>query len=215
MMIMKIAIAALIVLATFLISAYFYPILPDEVASHWDASGNVNGYMPKFWGLFMVPLISGGILLLFLVIPKIDPLKQNIKKFRGDFDNFIVIIMLFMLFVHILTILWNIGMFVGIGQILSPAFSILLYYSGVLIEKSKRNWFIGIRTPWTLSSDKVWDKTAVLGAKLFKIAGIISLFGLVFPDLFVFFVLVPIILFTFYLFAYSYFEYKKIRKFIR
>jgi uncharacterized membrane protein len=214
-MIMKIIIAALIVLASFLISAYFYPVLPDEIASHWDASGNVNGYMPRFWGLFLVPMISSGILLLFLAIPKIDPLKQNIKKFRGDFDNFIIIIMLFMLFVHILTILWNIGIFIGVGQILSPAFGILLYYSGVLIEKSKRNWFIGIRTPWTLSSDKVWDKTAILGGKLFKIAGIISLFGLIFTDLFVFFVLVPIILFTFYLFVYSYLEYKKIRKFMR
>jgi uncharacterized membrane protein len=64
-----------------------------------------------------------------------------------------------------------------------PAFAILFYYAGILIEKSKRNYFIGIRTPWTLTSDEVWDKTHRLGGKSFKAAGIASLAGLLFPKI--------------------------------
>jgi len=82
-----------------------------------------------------------------------------------------------------------------------------------LIENAKRNWFIGIRTPWTLSSDKVWRKTHMMGGKLFKIVGVIALFGIILPKYAVFFVLIPVILVTGYLIFYSYFNYQKEIKF--
>ena len=204
--------ALLVVLASFLVSAYFYPLLPDEIASHWDASGNVNGYMPKLLGLFLVPLVTLALVAIFLVIPKIDPLKQNIKKFRGNFDSFVLLLVLFMLYIQVLTILWNIEIKVGITQALAPAFGLLFYYSGVLIEKSKRNYFIGIRTPWTLSSDRVWDKTAKVGGRLFKISGIIMLLGVFLPSYTIFLVIVPAILSSAYAFVYSYVEFNKKRR---
>jgi len=60
------------------------------------------------------------------------------------------------------------------GQMMVPALGILFYYCGILIENAKRNWFIGIRTPWTLSNEKVWERTHKIGGKLFKIAGLIA-----------------------------------------
>ena len=92
---------------------------------------------------------------------------------------------------------------------LSPAFAILFYYCGVLIEHSKRNWFIGIRTPWTMSSEKVWDKTHARGGKLFKIAGFIALLGIILPEQAIFLFLGAVLVFVAYLFVYSYVEYKK------
>ena len=79
------------------VSLYFYPQMPERMASHWNTAGQVDGYMPKFWGLFLMPLFSIGIYLLFITIPRIDPLKKNIQKFRKHFDIFIVLIMLFFL----------------------------------------------------------------------------------------------------------------------
>ena len=76
----------LIILAFFIIAIYLYPQMPDEMASHWNFRGEVDDYLPKFWGLFLMPLIALGLLLLFLLIPKIDPLKANIEKFRKYFD---------------------------------------------------------------------------------------------------------------------------------
>ena len=94
-------------------------------------------------------------------------------------------------------------------QMLAPAFALFIYYAGVLIEKSEPNFTIGIRTPWTLSSESVWTKTHVLGAKLFKIAGGLALLGIVLPQLAIFFILIPLLLAAFIPVVYSYFEYQK------
>lgn len=198
-----------IIILSFLVGFYFYPQMPERVASHWNAQGEVDGYMPKSWGLFFMPLLLVGLFLLFLLIPKIDPLKENIKKFRKYFDGFIVLLMLFLFYIYLLTIFWNIGFRFNMGQLMIPALGILFYYCGILIENAKRNWFIGIRTPWTLSSETVWDKTHKIGGRLFKIAGVIALFGIFFPKQSILFVIVPVLLVTVYTLIYSYFAYQK------
>lgn len=76
-------------------------------------------------------------------------------------------------------------------------------------DEKSQNWFIGIRTPWTLSSERVWDKTHKIGAKLFKVSDLIAFLGLIAPDYGLFFVFVPVILAAAYLIVYSYFEYQK------
>ena len=202
----------IILIISFAIPIYLYPGLPDDIVSHWNAAGEVDGYMPKFWGLFLTPMIGFGMLLLFMVIPRVDPLKANIKKFRGYFDAFIVIMILFLFYLQLIIISWSLGFRFDIIQMMSPAFAIIFYYAGILIEHTKRNWFIGIRTPWTLSSDRVWNKTHKRGAKLFKLSGAIILFGVLFPDIAMYFILIPILLSSFYLIVYSYFEYKKEKK---
>ncbi|MDP2741185.1 MAG: DUF1648 domain-containing protein, partial [bacterium] len=71
----------IIIAASFLISFYLYPAAPDKMASHWNIAGEVDGYMSKFWGLFLMPIISLVMFLLFTIIPKIDPMKENVQKF--------------------------------------------------------------------------------------------------------------------------------------
>ena len=86
-----------LVLISFILSIYFYPQVPEQVATHWDFQGEVNGYMSKFWGLFVMPVLITGIAALFLVIPRIDPKKENIEKFRKYYDGFVIILLLFIL----------------------------------------------------------------------------------------------------------------------
>ncbi|HPX09912.1 MAG TPA: SdpI family protein [Candidatus Cloacimonas sp.] len=205
-------ISLLIIMISFIIGIYFYSLLPDKVASHWNARGEVDGYMSKFGGLFLMPIISLVLLLLFIIIPKIDPLKHNIEKFRKYFNGFIVLMMLFLFYLYILTILWNIGVRFNFVHLLVPIFSIFFYYCGILIQKAQRNWFIGIRTPWTLSNEEVWNKTHKIGGKLFKIAGIISLIGILLPEYALFFVICPVIIASLFPVIYSYFEYQKLSK---
>ena len=201
--------ALFIVIISFVISIYFYPSFPDQVASHWNSQGEVDGYMGKFWGLFLMPIISLAILLLFLAIPKIDPLKNNIKKFEKYFDGFIVLILLFLFYIYVLTVLWNMNIVFNMTQMILPALGILFFYCGILIEKAKRNWFIGIRTPWTLSNEKVWNATHKLGGKLFKIAGILAFIGLFFQKFALLLFIVPVLAFSLYLVVYSYLKYQK------
>jgi len=198
-----------IILLSFIVGIYFYPQMPEKMASHWNTQGQVDGYMSKFWGLFLMPLISAGLFLLFITIPKIDPLKHNIEKFRKYYDGFVVLIIVFLFYLYLLTIFWNIDIRFSMTQLLAPAFGILFYYCGILTENAKRNWFIGIRTPWTLSNDAVWNKTHKIGGKLFKAAGVIAFVGIFFQNYALFFVLVPVILVAAYTTIYSYIEYQK------
>lgn len=199
----------LIILLSFILAIYLYPKMPEQMASHWNAQGQVDDYISKFWGLFLMPIISLAMLLLFFLIPKIDPLKANIEKFRKYFDWFIVLLIIFLFYIYLLSLFWNLNFRFNMTRMMIPALGILFFYMGILTENAKMNWFIGVRTPWTLSNEKVWDKTHRIGGKLFKISGIIALLGLFLPRYAIFLVIVPVILSAVYLLVYSYFEYQK------
>ncbi|MBO8181345.1 MAG: SdpI family protein [Archaeoglobus sp.] len=198
-----------IVILSFSISFYFYPTMPEMVASHWNARGEVDGYMPKLAALFLIPFVISGLALFLLIVPKIDPLKENIEQFRNYYDGFVVLFLCYMLFIHIQLILWNIGIRVSPNTTFPLLFGILFIYIGFLLENAKRNWFVGIRTPWTLSSGRVWEKTHKIGGKLFKLAGIASFTGFFFQDYALYFILIPVFAVAIYSFVYSYFEYQR------
>ena len=203
-------IALALVVIAFIISAYFYPKMPESMASHWNAAGEADGYMPRFWALAIMPITCLLLFLLFLAIPRVDPLKENLEKFRGWFDGFVVLIIFFMVYLDILIIVWGMGIGFDMVASLVPAFAGLFYYCGALVGKAKRNWFVGIRTPWTLSSEKVWNKTHKRGGKLFKVCGVICLLGLGLQEWAIWIVIVPVIAVAGYLIVYSYLEYQKL-----
>lgn len=202
---------ALIVLAI-LIGIILYPRMPDEIAYHWNFRGQADGYIDSFWGLFMMPMLALVLYLFLITIPKIDPLKQNIEEFRSHYDGLMIVFVSFLLYIHLVVIFWNLNMKISMVQMLAPAFAVLFFYIGILTDNAKRNWFVGIRTPWTLSDDRVWAKTHKLGAKLFKAAGIISLAGIFFPRWALIFSLIPVLLVVVYTNAYSYYVYQKLEK---
>ena len=191
-----------------LIGVLVYSRLPEQVASHWDIEGNVNGYMSRFWGVFLMPMVMAGIVLLLWGLPEIDPLKSNIEKFRGDYNNFMLVLVLYFFFIHVLTLLINLGVKLDLNRFVIPAMGIFIFFLGGLLTKARRNWFIGIRTPWTLSSEQVWDKTHSLGGLLFRAAGVLVLLGVFFPKVNVWILLGVVLLSTLVLYAYSYFAYK-------
>jgi len=185
--------------------------LPDLMASHWGPNDEVNGYLSKFWGVFLMPLITLGMFLLFLLIPNIDPLKANIAQFRDVFNLFIALIVAFMGYIHFLTLRWNLGYTnFEMSKAMLPALGILFFFVGYMLRKAKRNFFIGIRTPWTLSSDKVWDETHRLGAVLFMVSGVLAFVGSFFGGMIAFWILlVPLIGSTLITLVYSYVLYQR------
>ncbi len=201
------------ILLSFAAGIYLYPQLPDPMPSHWNASGEVDGYMGKDAALFLMPGISIFIFGLFLLIPKIDPLKKNIEKFRGYYDWFIVFMIAFLAYMYFATIAWALGYRFSMNAAILPPMALLFYFIGMLCENSKRNWFIGIRTPWTLSSDRVWEKTNKLGGKIFKALAVVLLLLVLVPANAILILLVMVIAAALYPVVYSYFEYQKeIRK---
>jgi uncharacterized membrane protein len=204
-------IVLVLVLAATIAGLAVWNRLPDQMASHWNVNDQVDGYMSKFWGVFLMPLITLGMFLLFLVIPNVDPLKANIAQFRDAFNLFIVLIVGFMIYVHTLTLLWNLGYTrFGLGRAIMPALGVLFIFLGYMLRRAKRNFFIGIRTPWTLSSDRVWDETHRIGAMLFTISGILSLLGSFFGGMTALvMIMVPLLGSTLFLVIYSYVLYRR------
>jgi len=198
-----------IVLLCLLVSACLYPKIPERMATHWNAKGQVDGYMPKSAGVFLMPGIMAFIAVFFKLIPKIDPLKLNYEKFRQYYDGFVIVLLVFMMCGQYFILLWNLGVKIRPNVFFPIGIGLLFFYGGILCEHVKKNWFVGIRTPWTLSSDAVWDKTHRIGGKLFKITGLIVIAGVFFEKYIVFFILIPVLLITVFLLVYSYIEYQK------
>ena len=170
----SVTISFILIAIALVVGVVLYAQLPDPMPSHWNAAGQVDGYMPKFWGIFLLPLVTVGIMLLLLAIPQIDPLKANIDQFRGLFNAFIVVFVAYMLYVYALTLAAALGYQFNMTVMLLPAMGLLFIGIGYMMKSAKRNFFIGIRTPWTLASDKVWDETHKLGAKTFMLGGVLT-----------------------------------------
>ena len=199
----------IVILLAAAVSLYAYPRVPDVIATHWSDQNVVDGTMGKFWGLALMPLMLLGIGALLMAVPHIDPLRKNIEAFRPYFNTFVVIFALFMLYMHVLTVLINMGNPLILSQWMMPGMGLFIFYTGVLMQKAKRNFFIGIRTPWTLSSDSVWEKTHRLGGWLFKAAGIITMLGIIFPSQSFLLLMVPMLAAAFIPIIYSYFAYQR------
>lgn len=201
-----------IILLSFFVGAFAYPHVPDIMPTHWNAQGEIDGYMDKFWGLFLLPMISFGIFALFVYIPKYEPRKKNLEAFKDYYQGIVLVTVCFLFYIFVLSILAAFGYNFNMIQMMSPAFAAIFYYMGVALEKTKSNFFVGIRTPWTISDDTVWEKTHKIGGKLFKTSGIIALFGVFFKQIAFLLIIAPILAVSAFVFVYSYVEYKKIHK---
>ena len=200
-----------LILAGTLAGLLLWNRLPEMMASHWDVNDQVNGYMSKAWGVFLMPLVTLAMFVLFLIVPNIDPLKANIAQFRDAFNLFIVFIVAFMLYIHGLTLAWSLGyQNFKMSMAMLPLMGLLFIFVGYMLKKAKRNFFIGIRTPWTLSNDKVWDETHRVGAILFMASGVLAIIGSFFGGTAAFLLLlIPLLGSTLFLVIYSYVLYQR------
>ena len=202
-------VSLIVILAAFAASAWLYPRLPEQIASHWNIHGEVDGYLPKFWGAFLMPFMMLASALLLLIFPRIDPLKANVEKFKEYYYGFIVVLLIFFLFIHLQVTLWSVGLKVNPARTLPVGMGILFFSAGILCGKARQNWFIGVRTPWTLANEKVWEKTHRVAGKLFKISGVLAVLGVFFGEWSFYFVIIPVIFSAIFPLVFSYIAYKK------
>lgn len=170
---MRKRIPLLIVAAAFIASAMVYPSLPERMPTHWNLQGDVDGWSGRAWGAWMIPLMIGLLWGLMRWLPSIDPRGSNYVKFGGAFEAIMLSVMLFMLGMHAIILRAALGYPVAMDRVIPVGVGILLVVIGNLLPRARPNWFVGIRTPWTLSSDRVWEKTHRVGGRLFVVGGIL------------------------------------------
>lgn len=200
------------IMALFIIlSIYFYPDLPETIPSHFDINGMPDQFSPKLHLMLSLFGVTVGMYLLLTFIPLIDPFWKKIQKKYDVFLLFRDLVLLFLLFLYILSI---ISAKKGSLQVwvLGIGFGLLFILFGNYLPKLPRNWFFGIRVPWTLASEIVWRKTHILGGWLFVMGGILMvILSLLKIHLEVVFLvtLAPVVLISGFL--YPFFLYRKIQ----
>ena len=206
-------IPVILIILSIAASFYFYANFPDQVPTHWNYKGEVDSYSGKAFGAFFFPILNLGLYLLFLGIPYIDPRKDRYQDFRKVYHVFKGIFIAFMTLIYIYASLAGLGYSVSINTVIPAAVALLFIVLGNYMSKIKPNWFMGIRTPWTLENEEVWNKTHRLGGKVFIAMGLIMILGIflpgdvywkIFPIVVIILVFIPII--------YSYLLYRKVEK---
>jgi uncharacterized membrane protein len=161
-----------LVILAFVAAAALYDRLPASIPIHWNARGEANGFAPKSWGAFLMPGVMAAVYLLFGAIPRMSPRGFRVERFRRVYEIFETTILAFLLLTTVLILLAGVGVKVPMDRTMYAGIGLVFVVLGNFMGKVTRNFFVGIRTPWTLASDEVWLRTHRLGGKLFVLAGI-------------------------------------------
>ncbi|PKM83452.1 MAG: hypothetical protein CVU89_01395 [Firmicutes bacterium HGW-Firmicutes-14] len=170
----------LLLAASFIYGIYVYPSLPDQVPSHWNIQGEVDGWSTPFWGAFGMPLLNLGMYIMFFLIPRIDPKKEKYAKFRGAYNAFRYALHLLLAGLFVVIMMAARGMEPDVDRLVPMGVAILFIIIGNYMGKIQKNYFFGIRTPWTLDNEEVWRKTHRMAGPLWVGGGLVSLIGAVF-----------------------------------
>ena len=165
----------LLILGSLAAGALLYDLLPDRVPSHWNIRGEIDGYSSRFWGAFGIPLLNAGIYVMMLVMPLIDPRRENYRKFAGAYRVFRTVFVVFMTGVYLLVTASVFGARIPVDRAMMAGISILFLIMGNYMGQIRHNYFVGIKTPWTLANEQVWQKTHRLGGRLWVAAGTLGL----------------------------------------
>ena len=161
----------LAILAASVFAAVVYSDLPERMPTHWNMAGEVDGWSTRLGGAITLPLIGLGIWALLQWLPFIDPLRKNYEKFRPTYDVAINLILVFIALAHVFVLGVALGWPLNITRALPIGIGLACILIGNVLPRARRNWLFGVRTPWTLSSDRVWERTHRVAGYLFVALG--------------------------------------------
>ncbi|HYR09473.1 MAG TPA: SdpI family protein [Longimicrobium sp.] len=159
-----------------------YARLPNRVPSHWNLQGEVDGWMEKPLGPLMQPLIATVMLGLLWLLPRIDPRRANVERFAEDRRLLINLIILFMAVVQVATLGHALGWPVQVDRVIMASVGLLFVGLGNYLPRIRSNWFMGIRTPWTMDNERVWRATHRVGGRTFVGAGLVMALAALLPE---------------------------------
>src|SRR5262245_13555481 len=137
------------VVACFALTALLYARLPEQTAIHWNAAGQPNGYAHKPWGPFILPLILLAQALVFEVLPKISPRRFSLESSARAYAAVSTATCVFLALIQVLTLSIALGATVSVTRVVPAAVGVLFVVIGNFLGKTSKNFFFGIRTPWT------------------------------------------------------------------
>ena len=196
----------------FIYLAYIWNTLPETVPTHWNASGEIDGYGSKNTLLiipFMLPVL---VYIIMTIAPKIDP-KNKIAIMGKKYEQLKFFLVLFMSVLALFIIYSSKTQSFSSPNIIYILLGLLFAGLGNFMKTVKPNYFIGIKTPWTLENETVWKKTHLLGGKIWFVGGLLIVcMSLIFTaqTAATLFVIIAVLI-TIIPLVHSYIEFKKIK----
>lgn len=198
-----------LLLAMFVVAGFTWSSAPNSIPVHWGITGQPDRYGGKFEGLLAIPIAALALYLLLLFLPRIDPRRVNYDRFGGVYLLLKTVLVAFMAVVYAVQVMWVQGIMVDMAVVVPLIIGLLLMVIGNYLGKLRSNWFVGIKTPWTLASEESWIKTHRLGGIFFVAVGLALAIESPFHNAWAFYIvgIVALILLIF-LVIYSYIIYR-------
>ena len=167
-------IVALVAIAIAVIfSIAVYPRLPDLVAIHWGFSGQADGWAPKAWGAFLMPAIALGVFLILSFVTRLARRAAGEAPHVRATENVAAVVVSFLALAHVAMLGSALGWRIEVVRVIVLGIGAMLIFIGFQMTGIPRNPFFGIRTPWTLRSDAVWERTHRVGSRIMVICGVV------------------------------------------
>ena len=173
--------APLIIVAATVFSTVMYSRLPERMPVHWGLHGDVDRYGTRAEGAFLLP---GAMLLVWLLLrflPRIDPRRANYAKFSDTYDLLVNSLVALFAIMHVAVIGTALGWPISMARLVPAVVGLQFLILGNALPRARPNWWFGIRTPWTLSNDRVWMRTHRVGGYLLAAAGLVLFVAAAWP----------------------------------
>jgi len=150
-----------------------YSRMPERVPTHWNIYGVADGFGPRWELAFGVPVVLAGVMVLLALLPLMGPFRANFERFRVVYGRVCVTIAAAMVAIHVVVVLKGAGRAIDIGAAMAVILGVLFAVLGNWMGKLRRNMYIGIRTPWTIANDVVWERTHRIGGRIMMACGVV------------------------------------------
>lgn len=166
---------AIMLVIPFVFIAMYWNKFPDRIPTHFNGDGVPDDYSSKGFGLFLLPLVNIAMYIMFIILPKIDPSRRNYGLFLDKYNVIRMVLHIFITFVFFLTSIYALGYHYNMTMLILYGVLILFLVLGNVMGNVRHNYFIGVRTPWTLANEEVWTKTHRMTSKLWVFSTLIMM----------------------------------------
>ncbi len=168
-------VALLLTLLTFAVTLGVYHNLPSQVPIHWNTRGQVDGYGPRWHTLVVLPGVMLFLVGVTLVLPWLSPRSFQVNTSSNAYLQIMLAVLVFVAYIHFVTLAAALGRSMNMGAMIVGAICAMFAAIAMPLARVRRNFYVGVRTPWTLASDRVWEATHRFAAKTFLAGGLVGL----------------------------------------